>query len=431
MRHLLMISLQIVALAGGLVLFYLAAFMYPKGKVRVGNKLEDWWAGLRRSSDFSVSPATVFVRTIAFYAELHLSWLPNVSIIEGTEFPILLSLESCLFMCFVFVVPVMTATHWTNPLILFRIAANNYLRWVLPLAVLSPPFALFFLRLFSKAFLSWTNDGISRIRRIFQEHSNEPAKAQGFRVPRPELKFHVGLKGLVAAGKKLIRIGWLLYAYFQLAIFYIFSPLFCVACVGWLGLLAFLALRMLGGTKHHISWMAIGATLLLSHGTAFLFYRVMLRVLERCRRDWSLKESIVAILGVCASATFLFCAPLFFVNDGWTIGIPTPQQFDSANARSGIARCFAYSNAGNLLPSYGVVLVALLLLAHRYAWPYLRRVVLYLREADVPLSPKGLYVCGAILIISSSGWVPTIIQQFMTNPQVMEDMENFVKKFAP
>lgn len=425
MWYLAKISLRVVALIAGLLTCYLAAFLYEKGRGRMRNKLEDWWIERRRNPEFAASPPSAFMRALAFDTSIRAYRVFGDSL-ESIAYYASLSLMSCLLSLLALIVPQKVGVGWSNPLILLRIAADKDLRWII-LGALSPWLTVFLLGLFVYGFSSFVSSGISTIRQTVKDLRSTQGRSKllvSVRNAIPKFSFRSRLKDLVAAFYGLGRFLMLLVVFITYAFF---MPLLLIFGVGWLGFLAYLGLHLLTGvTGAQLPWGWAVLIALAATTTTVLFLATMRRTLERCE-SWPFKKSMIALLSICVIASLLFLGPLWFGLESRTL----PALKVAGNATPGIALYLAFSNTVDVLAAYGFVATALLMLVHRIVWPQLKKPVTALRLAGVSLNRNWLWGIGITLLLSATGWLPALVNEFASNPEIVKDIEDFFKSFIP
>jgi hypothetical protein len=425
MWHVVGISLHIASLILGLIACYLAVFIYEKGHARLRNKLEDWW------KDFEGAPA--FMRHLAFSASS--CFLYDDLFFLPLTVPLMLSLEGSVLICLALRMPAWTGTPWGDPVIVFRIAENDRL-WHSQY-ILYPWLAIVFMVLLKKLLVSGTSTVTSVFRKTKDNLRTGNLRANFSRAFRrshaafPELSFRIGLKGLVSAAVKLARIPiYLLLCLLAPVVFVLYVlavPLLVAGVIGFVveGGYVF---GMLEGTSHKLFGISRVLVVLVGQTTAVLFFQGMKWIFEHCWYDrWALRKSLLVMLAMCALASLLFWGPLWFVDDGWTLRPPAHAQLASANTRSAIARYLSYSNAVDAIQVYVFVAAAVLLLAHRWAWPHLRRAMIALRLAGVSLSRKRLFCVGIVLLLLATGWFPGLLREAWQRPEIIEHLEKLLR----
>jgi hypothetical protein len=430
MWYMMKLLLQIAALLGGLLAFYLSAFMYEKGQARMRNKLEDWWIGLRRNEQFAGFPGAAFlqslsgsinIRSIRLFMEEPFS--PDWIIVTAN-----FSLLSCLWIPLALTI---VRLGWTNPLALLAIATDKDSKWIIPTAVFLVWPGTFVVLLIWKIFVDHAVRMAAALRtlpsslsNLFSRNGLAALSVSVQNVLPSSYKFE--LKSVVAGFKALLRFCTVSFIY----LFTFFFALMAVPLVLlWFAGLAFFTLSVVAPGTLALSWYWIILVPSAGIASAMLFLALMQYILGRCWiRPFPFRKALLALLSMLLLASFLFLGPLWFAGDGWTLHTPMPE---ALNTPSSIARYLAYCNGLDVIVAYGFFAAGLLLLVHTLVWSRLRRAIIAMRLAGVGFNRAVLCALGIGLVLMGSGQIRNLFNAFMSHPQIYEDIKNFFKSLIP
>src|SRR5215469_3585161 len=156
--HVANVLFRLTSLISGLLAIYVAAFVYTRGRARIGSRLEDWWGVQRRDEP----PGRAFLSAFSHSVQMCLMrvFMEEPFSIQWIILCASLPFFSCVWISLGLTIPLRLGVGWFNPLILLRIMDDKELQSILlPLLIGFP--LTFVVAFISKGFLWLTQNLLS------------------------------------------------------------------------------------------------------------------------------------------------------------------------------------------------------------------------------------------------------------------------------